>query len=65
MQAIAMIAIGLVGILVISFWAIGIAVVIRSGKSLSGLFKRKLNHPYLSIPDSIDQYGDDQIFPPE
>jgi hypothetical protein len=63
MREIAMIFICLAGLIVIIFWALGIALAIKSGKGISALFSHRPKHPWLSIPDTIAQYSDDQMSP--
>jgi hypothetical protein len=56
-----MIFICLAGVLVTSFWVLVISFTIRSGKGIYSLFARRPKHQWLSIPDTIDQYGDDPL----
>jgi hypothetical protein len=53
------------GLLVIALWSLGAILLARSGKGLTSLFTRRAQHPWLSIQDTIKQYGDDFHFPPE
>jgi len=61
MREIAMFFICLAGILVTSFWVLVITFTIRSGRGIYSLFARRPKHQWLSIPDTIDQYGDDPL----
>jgi hypothetical protein len=61
MREIAMIFICFAGVLVMSFWVLVISFTIRSGRSIYSLFSRRSKHQWLSIPDTIDQYGDDPL----
>jgi hypothetical protein len=65
MREILMILICLAGMIVLSLWALGISLAIRSGGGFAKLFSRKPGHPWLSIADTIAQYGEDHPFPPD
>jgi hypothetical protein len=65
MRDIMIILICLVGTLVLQLWALGIILVIRSGRGLTSLLQQKPGHPWLPIADTIAQYGEDPAFPPE
>jgi hypothetical protein len=62
MREIAMIFICIAGVLVTGFWVLVIIFTIRSGRGINSLFARRPKHQWLSIPDTIDQYGDDPLF---
>ena len=65
MRDIAMAFICIVGVMVISLWALTITLTIRSGKGLLSLFSPHSKHQWLSIADTIAEYGDDQSLPVE
>jgi hypothetical protein len=65
MRVIMIILICLVGMIVLHLWALGIILVVRSGRGLTALLPRKPGHPWLPIADTIAQYGEDHAFPPE
>ena len=65
MRDIAMAFICIVGVMVISLWALTITLAIRSGKGLLSLFSPRSKHQWLSIADTIAEYGDDQSLPVE
>jgi hypothetical protein len=65
MRDIMIILICLVGTLVLQLWALGIILVIRSGRGLTSLLQQKPRHPWLPIADTLAQYGEDPAFPPE
>ena len=65
MREIAMAFICFAGMMVISLWALTIMLAIKSGKGILSLFSRRPKREWLSIPDSIAQYGDDHAFPIE
>jgi uncharacterized protein involved in cysteine biosynthesis len=52
--------IGLAGVIVIFLWILTITLAIRSGKDILTLISRRPKHEWLSIPDTIAQYGGDQ-----
>jgi hypothetical protein len=54
--------IGLAGVMVIILWILTIVLAIRSGKDIITLISRRPKREWLSIPDTIAQYGDDQSF---
>ena len=60
MRELLVVFICLVGMLVIAMWALTIMLAISSGKGLFSLFSHQPEHQWLSIPDTIAQYGDDQ-----
>ena len=59
MREAAMIFICSAGFLVVGFWILAISLAIRSGKGLLSLFTRQRRYQYLSMPDTIAQYGSD------
>ena len=63
MREIAMAFICVAGMMVISLWAMTIVLTIKSGKSVISLFSRRPKPEWLSVPDSIAQYGDDHTLP--
>ena len=65
MREIAMAFICIVGVMVISLWALAITLVVRSGKGILSLFSPHSKHQWLSIADTIAQYGDDHSLPVE
>jgi hypothetical protein len=65
MREIAMAFICVVGLMVIGSWALTIMLAIKSGKGILSFFSRQPKHQWLSIPDTIAQYGDDHSFPVE
>jgi hypothetical protein len=65
MREIAMVFICLAGLMVIGLWALTITLAIRSGRGFLSLFSHQAKHQWLSIPDTIAQYGDDHSFPIE
>ena len=65
MREIAMAFICVAGVMVISLWALTIMLTIKSGKGILSLFSRRPKREWLSIPDSIAQYGDDHTIPIE
>jgi hypothetical protein len=65
MREIMWVLICLVGLLVLHLWALGIILVIRTGRGLTSLLPQKPGHPWLPIDDTIAQYGADHNFPPD
>jgi hypothetical protein len=61
MREIAMIFICLAGVLIMGFWMLVITFTVRSGRGIYSLFARRPKHRWLSIPETIDQYGDDPL----
>lgn len=61
MREIAIFFICLAGVLIMSFWMLVITITILSGRGIYSLFPRRPKHQWLSIPDTIDQYGDDPL----
>jgi hypothetical protein len=65
MREIAMVFICFAGLMVIGLWTLAIMLAIRSGKGIQSLFSHQPKHQWLSIPDTIAQYGDDHSSPVE
>ena len=65
MQAILLIFICFTGMLVLSLWAIGLFLAYRSRRGFSGLFSQRSQPHWLSIPDTIAQYGEGDSFTPD
>ena len=65
MREIIIVLICLGGLLVIALWSLGAILLAKSGKGLSTLFIHRAQHPWLSIQDTINQYGDEFKFPPD
>lgn len=65
MREIIITAICLGGLLVIALWGVAASLLAKSGRGFASLFTRKTQHPWLSIQDTITQYGDDFQFPPD
>ena len=65
MRELAIVFICITGMMVISLWALAIALVVRSGKGILSLFSPLSKHQWLSIADTIAEYGDDQSLPVE
>jgi hypothetical protein len=63
MREIIMVFICLVGLLVLSIWTLGIVLAIKSGRGITTFFSHKPKHLWLSIPDTITQYHEDQTSP--
>jgi hypothetical protein len=59
MREIAIVFICFAGVLVIGSWALIITLAIKSGKGLLSLFARQHKIQWLSVADSIAQYGSD------
>jgi hypothetical protein len=51
------------GLMVFGLWSFTIILAITSGKNIFSRFSRQSKRQWLSIPDSIAQYGDDQAYP--
>jgi hypothetical protein len=62
MREIAIIFICFAGLMVVSLWAFTITLAITSGRNIFSRFSRRSKRQWLSIPDTIAQYSDDQIF---
>ena len=60
---IALICLG--GLLVIALWSVAASLLAKSGRGLASLFTRRAQRPWLSIQDTITEYGDDFQFPPD
>jgi hypothetical protein len=65
MREIIIASICLGGLLVIALGSVGAILLAKSGRGLSSLFTRRAQHTWLSIQDTITQYGDDFQFPPD
>jgi hypothetical protein len=65
MRDVALVFICIAGLMVISLWAVTISLTVKSGKGILALFSRRPKHEWLSIPDTIAQYGDDHSLPVE
>jgi hypothetical protein len=53
------------GLLVIALWSLAAILLAKSGRGLASLFTSRVQHPWLSIQDTIKQYGEDFQLPPE
>jgi hypothetical protein len=49
-------------LMVVSLWTVTIRLAIKSGKGILSLFSTRPKQEWLSIPDTIAQYGDDHPF---
>jgi hypothetical protein len=63
MREIAISFICLAGVMVVSLWALTITLAVTSGKGIFSIFSRQSKRQWLSIPDTIAEYSDDQTFP--
>ena len=60
MREISLVFICFASIIVVSLWAVTVTLAIKSGKGILSLFSRQAKLQWLSVPDTIDQYQDDQ-----
>ena len=60
MREISLVFICFASMIVVSLWAVTVTLAIKSGKGILSLFSRRAKIQWLSVPDTIAQYQDDQ-----
>jgi hypothetical protein len=65
MRAIMMVFTCFTGLLVPGIWVVSFILARRSGRGLPALLSSRSHPEWLSVPETMAQYGDELSFPPE